>query len=144
MKLLLGMVLLTMEPTAYGKTNSCGAASVQGCGAANIEFNVKTDDKQRSAVQPDAAKAHVYFLQDDAAFLLEAQTDDSVWTRWRVGRRDPQQLLFLHYGRSRSTSSVCELAGICRAGPSTKGSGAPFHRRSRKRLLLSGQGRCQP
>jgi hypothetical protein len=69
MKLLIGMVLLTIAPTAYGQTKSSGAASVPGCGAANIEFNVKTDDKQRSAVQPDAAKAHVYFLQDDAAFL---------------------------------------------------------------------------
>ena len=69
MKLLIGMVLLTIVPTAYGQTKSSGAASVPGCGAANIEFNVKTDDKQRSAVQLDAAKAHVYFLQDDAAFL---------------------------------------------------------------------------
>jgi len=68
MKLLLAMVFLTIASTAYGQTKPSGAVSVPGCGAANIEFNVKTDDKQHAAVQPDAGKANVYFLQDDAEF----------------------------------------------------------------------------
>jgi hypothetical protein len=68
MKLLIAMALLTIASTAYGQTKPSGAVSVPGCGAANIEFNVKTDDKQHAAVQPDAGKANVYFLQDDAEF----------------------------------------------------------------------------
>jgi len=68
MKLLVAMVLLAIASPAFGQAQSSGAAAVPGCGAANIEFNVKTDNKPRPAVQPDAGKANVYFLQDDAEF----------------------------------------------------------------------------
>ena len=63
------MLLLAVASPVFGQAQSSGATSIPGCGAANIEFNVKTDDKQHPAVQPDAGKANVYFLQDDAAFL---------------------------------------------------------------------------
>jgi hypothetical protein len=69
MKLLIAMLLLTIVSPAFGQVQSPGSASVPGCGGANTEFDVKTDDKQHPAVQPDAGKALVYFLQDDAAFL---------------------------------------------------------------------------
>ncbi len=69
MKLLMAMALLAFASPAFGQAQSSGAASVPGCGAANVEFNVKTDNKPHPAVQPDAGKAHVYFLQDDADFL---------------------------------------------------------------------------
>jgi hypothetical protein len=69
MKLLMAMALLAMASPAFGQTQSSVAATVPGCGAANVEFNVKTDNKQQPAVLPDAGKAHVYFLQDDADFL---------------------------------------------------------------------------
>jgi hypothetical protein len=69
MKLLVAMLLLAVASPILGQAQTSGAASIPGCGAANIEFNVKTDDRQRQAVQPGAGKANVYFLQDDAAFL---------------------------------------------------------------------------
>jgi hypothetical protein len=69
MKLLVATLLLAVASPVFGQAQSSGATSIPGCGAANIEFNVKTDDKQRLAVQPGAGKANVYFLQDDAAFL---------------------------------------------------------------------------
>jgi len=69
MKLLMAMVLLAIASPAFGQAQTPAAASVPGCGAANVEFNVKTDNKQRPAPQPEAGKAHVYFLQDDAEFL---------------------------------------------------------------------------
>jgi hypothetical protein len=69
MKLLIAMVLLALTSPVFGQAQSSNAAAVPGCGAANIDFDVKTDDKQRPTVQPDSAKAHVYFLQDDAEFF---------------------------------------------------------------------------
>jgi hypothetical protein len=69
MKLLVAMLLLAVASPVFGQAQSSGAASVPGCGAATTEFDVKTDDKQHPAVQQDAGKARVYFLQDDAAFL---------------------------------------------------------------------------
>jgi hypothetical protein len=68
MKLLIAIALLAIASPAFGQAQSSGSASVPGCGAANVEFNVRTDDKQHPAVQPDAGKANVYFLQDDAKF----------------------------------------------------------------------------
>jgi uncharacterized protein DUF2846 len=69
MKPLIAMLLLAVASLVFGQAQSSGAASIPGCGAANIEFNVKTDEKQHPAVPQDATKAHVYFLQDDAEFL---------------------------------------------------------------------------
>ena len=69
MKLHVAMVLLAITSPAFGQAQSSGAATVPGCGAANIEFNVKTDDKQRPAVQPDAAKAHVYSFRTTRHFF---------------------------------------------------------------------------
>ncbi len=69
MKIFIAMVLLAIALPSVGRAQSSGAASVLGCGAANVEFNVKTNNKQRPAVPPEPGKAHVYFLQDDADFL---------------------------------------------------------------------------
>jgi hypothetical protein len=69
MKLLSAMVLLAFTSQAFGQTQSSGPQPATGCGAAKIAFDVKTNDKQHPAVQPDTGKANVYFLQDDAEFL---------------------------------------------------------------------------
>ena len=69
MKLFIAIALLTVVAPAFGQSQSSVAASVPGCGATNEEFDVKADKKQHPAVQPDASKAHVFFLQDDADFL---------------------------------------------------------------------------
>src|SRR5580692_1011497 len=69
MRLFISMVLLAIALPSVGRAQSPTAASGLGCGAANVEFNVKTNDKQRPAVQPEPGKAHVFFLQDDADFL---------------------------------------------------------------------------
>jgi hypothetical protein len=68
MKPLVAIILLAVASPVFGQAQSSGATSIPGCGAANIEFNVKTDDGQRPAVQPDAGKANIYFLQDDVEF----------------------------------------------------------------------------
>jgi len=69
MKFFIAMVLLAIALPSVGRAQTPGGTSVPGCGAANVEFNVKTNNKQRPAVQPEPGKAHVYFLQDDADFL---------------------------------------------------------------------------
>jgi len=52
-------------PTATAQANSLGAP---GCGATDVEFDVKTDGGKHSVPVPDAGKAIVVFLQDDAKF----------------------------------------------------------------------------
>jgi hypothetical protein len=69
MKLSTLMILLAFASPAFGQTQSSGAQAVTGCGAAKIVFDVKTNDKQHPAAQPDTGKANVYFLQDDEEFL---------------------------------------------------------------------------
>jgi len=70
MKLLIAVVLLVIASPVLAQTQSSDAAPAVGCGPANIEFNVKTDNKQHLAVRrPDAGKAQLVFLQDDAEFL---------------------------------------------------------------------------
>ena len=68
MKFLIALVLLA-SLLALGRAQSQGAASAPGCGASNIEFQVKTAHKQHPTSQPATGKAEVYFLQDDTEFL---------------------------------------------------------------------------
>jgi hypothetical protein len=68
MKALAAMVLFAVALPASGQSQPASTAVAPGCGPANIEFDVKTDNKQHPTAQPDAGKALVYFLQDDADF----------------------------------------------------------------------------
>lgn len=68
MNLVIAIVLLAIASPAFGQTQSSAAATIPGCGAASIQFNVKTDDKQHPVVPPGAGKANIFFLQDDAEF----------------------------------------------------------------------------
>jgi hypothetical protein len=52
-------------PARAKQTNSLGAP---GCGPAEIKFEVETDESRHAAPAPDAGKALVVFLQDDAKF----------------------------------------------------------------------------
>jgi len=67
MKAVLAMLLLTLSVFAQSKTT--GTAVSPGCGPTNVTFKVKTDKRQHPVTEPDAGKALVYFLQDDAAFV---------------------------------------------------------------------------
>lgn len=68
MKALEAMVLFAVALPAFGQSQPASTAGAPGCGAANIEFDVKTDNKQHPTAQPDAGNALVYFLQDDSEF----------------------------------------------------------------------------
>ena len=69
MRIVAAVVLLAIGSPCYCLAQTSGPVSVPGCGPSNIEFNVKTESKQRPAAAPDAGKAYVYFLQDDNSFL---------------------------------------------------------------------------
>lgn len=68
MKVLAVIVLLSIAAPVFAQAQSTGPQPTVGCGPQKIEFDVTTDDKQRPTAPPDAAKAHVYFLQDDSEF----------------------------------------------------------------------------
>jgi hypothetical protein len=68
MKLLIVITLLAFASPTFGQSQSSSAPAVPGCGPANIEFNVKTDDNHHPAIKPEPGKAILYFLQDDAEF----------------------------------------------------------------------------
>jgi Protein of unknown function (DUF2846) len=53
------------SPARAKQKNSWGAP---GCGPAEIKFDVKTDEARHAAPAPEAGKALVVFLQDDAEF----------------------------------------------------------------------------
>jgi hypothetical protein len=68
MKILPAVIFLSLALPAFGQSQPSGTAVAPGCGPANIEFDVKTDNKQHPTAQPEGGKAIVYFLQDDADF----------------------------------------------------------------------------
>jgi hypothetical protein len=53
-----------LPASAWAQTDLAGAP---GCGAPDTKFEVKTE-KQPHSAQPDAAKALVYFIEDDSDF----------------------------------------------------------------------------
>jgi Protein of unknown function (DUF2846) len=50
------------------QANSVNSLGAPGCGPADLQFDVKTEGKQQAVPFPDAGKALVFFLQDDAKF----------------------------------------------------------------------------
>jgi hypothetical protein len=68
MKVLVALIMAVIALPASGKAQPRSAGTGPGCGLANVEFKVKTDNKQHPAAPLEAGKAHIYFLQDDAEF----------------------------------------------------------------------------
>lgn len=66
MKTLLASLLLV--PLLFGQ-NEPTTAAAPGCGPADGHFQVKTEKQQHPAMQPDAGKALVYFVEDDRRFF---------------------------------------------------------------------------
>lgn len=64
---LLAPLLLTSLAFAQGQPATSTRAP--GCGALDTRFDVKTDKDPQHPAQPEAGKALVYFIQDDAAFI---------------------------------------------------------------------------
>lgn len=60
-----GVFLFTSPTSAQTQSadQAAAARSGAGCGAADVEFDVKTDKKQHPAPQPEAGKAMVYVLE---------------------------------------------------------------------------------
>ncbi len=98
MKVLPAILFLAFALPAFGQSQPANTAVAPGCGPANITFDVKTDNNQHPTAQPDAGKAILYFLQDDADFDSRSEAYDSVWTRRRMDWRDAQRFLFLCFG----------------------------------------------
>ena len=67
MKTLCGLLLLGSSLLAQDAPPP--SASAPACGPVETRFQVKTDQDRHPTIQPDAGKAVVYFLQDDAEFL---------------------------------------------------------------------------
>jgi len=60
---------LILASLSFAQNAATAAAAAPGCGPADVHFQVKTDQNRHPTIQPDAGKAVVYFLQDDAEFL---------------------------------------------------------------------------
>lgn len=65
MKLALAVLLLAVSFPVFAQDDSLGAP---GCGPADAKLDVKTEAKARPNPVPDAGKAVIFFLQDDAKF----------------------------------------------------------------------------
>ena len=61
----LAIFLLASSAIPSTQSNSLGAP---GCGPENVKFDVKTESKQHPMPAPEAGKALIFFLQDDAKF----------------------------------------------------------------------------
>jgi hypothetical protein len=57
-----------LVPTALVDPPQSGSLGAPGCGPASIKFDVETDRNQHTVPNPEAGKALVVFLQDDAQF----------------------------------------------------------------------------
>jgi hypothetical protein len=68
MGILPAMILFAVALPTFGQSQPAATAIAPDCGAANADFEVRTDNGQHPTAQPDAGKALVYFLQDDAEF----------------------------------------------------------------------------
>jgi hypothetical protein len=62
LRLLFGLLLFASPILAQGPTSNPLAAA--GCGANDVQFDVKTDKKQHPTAQPEAGKAIVYVISD--------------------------------------------------------------------------------
>lgn len=60
MKLVLIAILFSISAFAQNPSSRTAPA----CGPQNVSFDVKQDDSQHTAVQPEPGKAQVYFIQD--------------------------------------------------------------------------------
>ena len=68
MKTLLAVLILAIASPVFAQAQAPVAEATSACGPAKTEFDVTTNDKQHPTASPDAAKAHVYLLQDDTEF----------------------------------------------------------------------------
>jgi hypothetical protein len=69
MKILPAVIFFAVALPTFGQSQPPATAVAPGCGAANVDFEVRTDNSRHPTGQPDAGKALVYFLQDDANFI---------------------------------------------------------------------------
>ena len=64
----MNFLLATFLLTSLAFAQSDGSLGAPGCGPPNAKFEVRTEDGQQRAAQPEAGKALVYFIQDDSDF----------------------------------------------------------------------------
>lgn len=66
MKLMLKYFFLTLLLAAplYGQDNAADLRTAAGCGPTKTQFNVKTDKKQHTLIQPESGKALVYVFSE--------------------------------------------------------------------------------
>ena len=98
MKVLPAIVFLAFALPAFGQSQPANTAVAPGCGPANIEFDVKTDNNQHPTAQPDAGNDDLVFSAGRRRFRLASEAYDSVWSRRRMDWRDAQRFLFLCFG----------------------------------------------
>jgi hypothetical protein len=56
------LITLLFVPPAFAQDSSVDALAAAGCGANDVQFDVKTNKNQHPTVQPDAGKALVYVI----------------------------------------------------------------------------------
>ncbi|MGB6429082.1 MAG: DUF2846 domain-containing protein [Candidatus Acidiferrales bacterium] len=81
MKTLLAIILLTIAAPAIAhaqatippptgpQVTATGPQSASGCGSPKEEWDVTTDEKNHPTAAAETAKAHLYFIQDDAQYI---------------------------------------------------------------------------
>jgi hypothetical protein len=62
------LIFLLLASPAFAQNKLTDTAVAPGCGAEDAKFDVKKVKAQHPAVQPDAGKALVYFIEDDSDF----------------------------------------------------------------------------
>jgi hypothetical protein len=62
------LLISLLTSPAFAEDQPAASTRAPGCGALGTKFDVKTD-KDPHPVQPEAGKALLYFIQDDAAFI---------------------------------------------------------------------------
>ncbi|MGA3194313.1 MAG: hypothetical protein ABSD39_04865 [Terriglobales bacterium] len=60
---------LLLASLSFGQDAPAASTTAPGCGPIDIHFQVKADQNRHPTIQPDAGKAVLYFLQDDAEYL---------------------------------------------------------------------------
>lgn len=128
----LAIFLLASSAIPSTQSNSLGAP---GCGPENVKFDVKTESKQHPMPAPEAGKALIFFLQDDAKFESRPRptTQFGIDGAW-VGATQANSYFYVSVdpGEHHLCANWQSFVGACH----TSHRSASFHRRGRKGLLL--------
>ncbi len=70
--------LLAFIPSVFAQDSPAVASAQAACGPRGVNFDVQNDDTRQSTAQPEAGKALVYVIQDDAPGKCVACTTTKV------------------------------------------------------------------